>query len=377
MIPDQREQVSIFIANLVRAAKAMTLYSPEHTRTISYASSALESLYKILACEDPLKIVRLGGELFVSGFPLEKNPLVERLNQQMSAHGVGHISISRGVGSSDVRLLMRMVASKDETNLKSTPNLLFGSLDLGDTRTESDEVSQIPAIPAYSAISHDLMNQLANDFESCTTSEHFDPHAVVNLVAGFITAFRGESNPLLALVPVREMDEYTFTHSLDVCILNIAQGMSLGFEGQVLHDIGISAMLHDVGKQFVPKEILNKPGELTDNEWQIMRQHTVFGAHYLINTPGIPRIAVMSAFEHHMKYDMSGYPKVPPGWKTNLCSQITMVSDCFDALRTRRIYKDPMDFEKAAGIMLEIAGTALNPALTLNFIKTLRKMGEQ
>ncbi|HBA70999.1 MAG TPA: hypothetical protein DCZ63_02010 [Geobacter sp.] len=74
---------------------------------------------------------------------------------------------------------------------------------------------------------------------------------------------------------------------------------------------------------------------------------------------------------------MTGYPSVPKGWQTNLCSQITMVSDCFDALRTRRVYKDSMDFENAAGIMLKIAGTGLNPALTLNFIKVLRKMGEQ
>ncbi len=100
--------------------------------------------------------------------------------------------------------------------------------------------------------------------------------------------------------------------------------MSRGFEGRALHDIGIAAMIHDIVKQFVPKEILNKPGELTDNEWQALRRHTVFGGHYLINTHGIPRVAVMSAFGHHMKYDMSGYPKVPPGWKINLCCQITM-----------------------------------------------------
>ena len=116
---------------------------------------------------------------------------------------------------------------------------------------------------------------------------------------------------------------------------------------------------------------------LTDDEWQAMQSHPVHGAHYLLNTPGMPRTAVMTAFEHHMKYDMTGYPKVPPGWQTNLCSQITTISDFFDALRTKRIYRDAMDFEKVAGIMLEISGTDLNPALTLNFIKVLRKMGEQ
>jgi HD-GYP domain-containing protein (c-di-GMP phosphodiesterase class II) len=172
------------------------------------------------------------------------------------------------------------------------------------------------------------------------------------------------------------MDEYTFTHSINVCILNLAQGMSLGFEGQLLHDIGIAALLHDVGKQFVPEEILNKPGALENEEWEYMRQHALRGAEYLLNNPGIPRLAVLCAFEHHMKYDMSGYPKVPPGWRTNICSQITMVSDFFDALRTKRAYKDARDFAETAGFMLDIAGTELNPFLTLNFLRILRKMEE-
>lgn len=375
MTPYTKEQLGIFISNLVQAAKAMLLYSPEHRMTTEHASRALESLNLILAADDTLKIIRLGGELFVSGVPLDRNPHVDRLNQQMSEYGIGHISIVKGANSADILLLMRIIAKKEASKLKSTPHLLFGTVDLDDTRGRPDEVSQ--AIPTYTAIPNDLKTQVAGDFESCTSREHFDLHAVMALVAGFITSFRKESNPLLALVPLKEMDEYTFTHSLNVCILNISQGMSLGFEGQILHDIGIAGMLHDVGKQFVSNEVLNKPGALTDDEWQAMQSHPVHGAHYLLNTPGMPRIAVMTAFEHHMKYDMTGYPKVPPGWQTNLCSQITTVSDYFDALRTNRVYRDTMDFEKVAGIMLEIAGTGLNPALTLNFIKVLRKMGEQ
>lgn len=375
MTPYTKEQLGIFINNLVQAAKAMILYSPEHRTTVSHASRALESLNLITAAEGTLKIIRLGGELFVSGIPLDRNPLADRLSQQMSVYGIGHISISRGASDADIMLLMRIVANKEGQHLKSTPHLAFGVVDLNDLRSIPEEVFQ--PIPTYTAIPSDLKMQVSDDFEHCASREHFDIHGVMSLVAGFITSFRKEANPLLAMVPLREMDEYTFTHSLNVCILNLSQGMSLGFEGQTLHDIGIAGMLHDVGKQFVAKEVLNKPGKLTDDEWQAMQSHPLHGAHYLLNTPGMPRIAVMAAFEHHMKYDMTGYPKVAPGWQTNLCSQITTISDFFDALRTKRIYRDAMDFEKVAGIMLEISGTDLNPALALNFIKVLRKMGEQ
>lgn len=375
MTPAIKEQLGIFISNLVQAAKATLLYSPDHRLTAEHVSKALENLNQVLAAEKSLEIIRLGGELFVSGLPLEKTPHVDRLSQQMSVYGIGHITILNGAGRDDILKLMRMVARKEDSLPQTTSYLLFGTVALDDKRFTPEKEFQ--AIPTYNSIPDKLMTKVAEDFDSCTSTDHFDLNGVMSLVAGFISAFRSEANPMMALVPLREMDEYTFTNSLDVCILNLAQGMSLGFEGQVLHDIGIAAMLHDVGKQFVSKDVLNKPGKLDDNEWEEMRRHTVYGANYLLNTPGMPRVAVMSAFEHHMKFNMSGYPKVPPGWETNLCSQLTMVSDFFDALRTRRVYKDAMDFEKVAGIMLEIAGTELNPVLVLNFIKTLRKMGER
>jgi HD-GYP domain-containing protein (c-di-GMP phosphodiesterase class II) len=197
------------------------------------------------------------------------------------------------------------------------------------------------------------------------------------LVAGFITAFRNEANPLMALVPLREMDEYTFNHSLNVAILNLAQGMSLGMQGQLLHDVGIAGMLHDIGKLKVGSEILSKNGPLNEAEREQMNRHSLLGAEYLLNLPGVPRLAIITAFENHIKYDFSGYPKVPKWWGINLCSQITMVSDYFDALRSKRQYRDAMEFPVVAGTMLKEAGTGLNRALTLNFLRILLTMGEE
>jgi HD-GYP domain-containing protein (c-di-GMP phosphodiesterase class II) len=196
------------------------------------------------------------------------------------------------------------------------------------------------------------------------------------MVSGFIEAFRQNANPFLALVPIRMQDEYTFTHSVDVGILNIAQGMALGIEGQMLHDIGIAGMLHDAGKIFVDREILNKPGKLDDYEFEMIKQHPTRGAQYLMNQDGIPRLAVFSAYEHHMRYDLTGYPKAPSGWALNIASQMTMISDTFDALRTRRTYKGSWDFSRVSGLLLSLSGTQLNPDLTLNFLKALAQMGE-
>ena len=217
---------------------------------------------------------------------------------------------------------------------------------------------------------------LQDQFDRAAEQQDLEVEQVSSVIAGFIEAFRQHANPLLALVPIRMQDEYTFTHSVDVGILNIAQGMALGIEGQMLHDIGMAGMLHDVGKIFVDREILNKPGKLDDQEFAMIKEHPSRGGQYLMNQAGIPRLALFSAYEHHMRYDLKGYPQAPQGWKLNICSQMTMISDTFDALRTRRAYDDSWDFSRASGLMLRLAGEQLNPDLTINFLRTLANMGE-
>jgi HD-GYP domain-containing protein (c-di-GMP phosphodiesterase class II) len=197
---------------------------------------------------------------------------------------------------------------------------------------------------------------------------------LTNIITGFVGAFHNQFNPLLALVPLREMDEYTFTHSLDVCVLNLVQGMTLGIDGPLLADIGVSGMLHDAGKIFIDLEVLNKPEKLDAAEMEHMRQHPRRGAEYLLSCSGIPRIAILSAFEHHMKYNLTGYPSMPPGWKLALSSQMTMISDIFDALRTKRVYQTPRDFEQIESLMMEMAGVELNPYLTRNFLKVMKRL---
>jgi HD-GYP domain-containing protein (c-di-GMP phosphodiesterase class II) len=192
------------------------------------------------------------------------------------------------------------------------------------------------------------------------------------IVGRLVDSLKREAIPFIALAPLRRMDTYTFTHSINVCILNLAQAMSLGIEGQSLHDIGIAAMLHDIGKLFIPAEVINKPGALDEAEWDLIKQHPTKGAQYLLDSSGIPRLAVITAFEHHLKFNHRGYPRVPPEWQQNFCSQITTVSDIFDAMHTKRSYRKSLEVEEIASIMQNIMGVDLHPFLTKNFFHILK-----
>ena len=146
---------------------------------------------------------------------------------------------------------------------------------------------------------------------------------------------------MVGMTTVRDYDEYTFTHSVNVCIFSVALGKKLGFSKLQLYDLGMTALLHDVGKARVPAEILNKVGGLEDREWKFIQQHPWMGALTLFGMRAyeeIPYRSILVAHEHHMKMDLTGYPKTIRPRTLGMFSRIVAVADGFDAATTRRVY---------------------------------------
>jgi HD-GYP domain-containing protein (c-di-GMP phosphodiesterase class II) len=147
---------------------------------------------------------------------------------------------------------------------------------------------------------------------------------------------------MVGLTAIRDYDEYTFTHSMNVCIISVALGRKLGFSKVQLCDLGMAALLHDVGKARVPAEILNKAGKLDEKEWQAIQEHPWAGALTLFGMRAyeeIPYRSILVAHEHHMKIDLTGYPKVVRPRTLGIFSRIVAVADAFDAATTRRVYQ--------------------------------------
>ncbi len=180
---------------------------------------------------------------------------------------------------------------------------------------------------------------------------------------------------LVGLTTLRDYDEYTFTHSVNVCIFSVALGRKLGLTKLQLYDLGIAALFHDVGKSRVPLEVLNKQGGLSDEEWRIMQAHPWLGVLTLFGLRGygeIPYRGMIVAYEHHMKTDLTGYPKSLRPRDLSIYSQIVSVADGFDAATSRRVYQTvPIQPDQVLKEMWENPRRGYDPIIVKAFINLI------
>lgn len=180
----------------------------------------------------------------------------------------------------------------------------------------------------------------------------------------------GRTN-LKEIMNLKTHDDYTFTHIVNVCVLTLAQARRLNLSGELLDDIGLAALMHDVGKQRVPSEIIRKPSRLTAEEFEIMKKHTIYGAEIVRSLPGTPDLVAMVTFEHHLRYDCSGYPRIGRRRRLNLCTLLTTIADAFDAMRTLRPYSRKMSQQEVVIQMYADSGIHFERSLLEMFLRML------
>lgn len=191
-------------------------------------------------------------------------------------------------------------------------------------------------------------------------------------VQAIVDAILKDESTLLGLTTIKNYDDYTYNHCVNVSILAIALGQRLGYDKRELSILGFSALFHDIGKIDVPIELLNKPSDFNDQEWEIMRKHPVTGAKTLIKLKGLDEVAmksIIASFEHHINYDLTGYPPLVNKKRLHIYSRIIAIVDRYDAMTSSRVYsRTPYPPDKALSLMLEKSGTYYDPLLLKVFI---------
>lgn len=366
---DSKGRLDKLLRLLTMAAANAALYNLQQLQVLRLNKQAMAELQALFYTADEISLKIIDNLLIYNNLPLAATPPVRRFIAALKRHGINFLRITPGIYHEELLGLINVLSKSPDrpTTVNSSDHLYFGQLEVQRRTTGTfSRAWELQEIAAQEA------DHLLEIYDAVRAGETLDLTAAHHIVNGFITSFHHQKDAFMAFAPLRSMDEYTYTHSTNICILNIAQAQSLGIEGKLLTDIGLAAMLHDVGKMFIPHEILAKAGQLNENEWNIMQQHPVLGADYLLKTPGVPRLAVVTAYEHHMRFDGSGYPRSEQPWTQHICSHMTAISDTYDAMRTHRAYDEAMAIEQITAIMLNLAGTKLHPLLTRNFIDMLR-----
>jgi HD-GYP domain-containing protein (c-di-GMP phosphodiesterase class II) len=198
-------------------------------------------------------------------------------------------------------------------------------------------------------------------------SQQIDVRRLKRLVQKSVELAMEDESILLGLTTIKNYDEYTYNHSVNVSIYALAMGRRLGLSRRALTELGMTGLFHDLGKSKIPKEVLNKPGALADDEWRIMKEHPMTGVKIILNLKQLgdinPRMAI-GVFDHHLKADLSGYPKLFRKQKASLFGRILQIVDAYDAMTTPRIYKkNPLTPSGALALMLKEKGFQFDPIL--------------
>lgn len=351
------EQVGAALLCLQRALAARALYSTTHPAVEAAENEAAEQLDSLLEEREEVRVIFFDGRVVWEDHHLPAGrSLGETLWPALRRCGVDQVGFRRGLEVREVHLFLDVLHGfKSWYLLEDCEHLAFGHIA---EEPEEDPLEELaPQVEVVRQIHASILNGELD-------LEQLDQ--VLISIAGVVSRHSGALVPLLE---TKKHDEYTFVHTTNVGILSGAMSEVLGLGENVAREIMLAALLHDVGKQKVPEELLNKKGKITDEEMDVLRRHPVDGARMLFDTPGAPDLAIIVAYEHHIRPDGEGYPFVPDGWRLNLASRIVQMADVFDALRTNRPYRAAVPPAKIREIMRNQVGGMFDADLLTLFFR--------
>jgi putative nucleotidyltransferase with HDIG domain len=360
------------LRRLAATIRSAQLYSPGHTiiaRSLEAFSTAVQLLHSL---QPSIVIGLVGDEIIVDGTPLAAAETFAALVRRLKAGGIERISIERGVSPEELATFVNAVITierqPDETIAAFPP---MSHIRVGRVSIEHGIEANVQDMMTMKQMYGDAVSVAEEVWDSAGSEGKPDSTMARTMVDGLAQAVAQNRTGLLALTTLKNYDNYTFTHMVNVSILTMGQARGLGVDGPLLREFGLAALMHDIGKVRTPLEILNKPEKLTDEEFAIMKRHTVEGAEILRKTPEIPALAPVVAFEHHLRLDGSGYPQDVARSSLNLGTMLCSIADVFDAMRSQRAYQKAFPTERILQVLKRDDGQQFDQHLVRRFVQLI------
>lgn len=353
-----------FLTGLRRAVRHVTLYPRDHPvieEALRGATAAAESLAR--RGEEVLSIYDDAFYLGTDALPhtsLEFNGLL----REMEARGIESMSFHSPVSPADVADLAAFVAGM------SGEVPAEGTLALNErpfTPADLESGGALSGLRRSYARSLDVLRAIGSAVRS---EQEFDLSGVTWAVENLMEQTLAQPAASLLLATVKSHDEYTFYHSVNVAMLSLALGRLVELDERQLTLLGVGALLHDIGKVGVSVSVLQHPGRLSPEQWAEIKLHPQEGAQMILAAaaPG-QEVAAVVAFEHHARFDGTGYPVMDERGEMHFYSRVAATADTYDAITTRRAYRRAETPNRALHVLLKGAGTHYDPDFVRAFIR--------
>jgi HD-GYP domain-containing protein (c-di-GMP phosphodiesterase class II) len=382
-----RKSGRVLINAVAGALRVIRMYPAENEAVHKALSDLVEAAREITRREHELELRASVEFIFVNStrlrLELDNYASFSQLLSLLKSCGIGSVRVTEQAESRDWLVFLSALLAlgrESDTTLDVVLQRLEAagvhSIDLGPPlATEEDrdfhERAKAAAKRTYSqsvAVTKDVIR-------SVRMGQSPSIKKIKRVVQSIVDQILNEETSLLGLTTIRDYDEYTFTHSVNVCIFSVALGRRLGLSKLQLYDLGMAALFHDIGKSRVPLEVLNKTTGLSEDDWRLMAAHPWQGVLSLFSIRGQqehPYRGMVVAYEHHMKADLTGYPKPVRARTQSIYSKIVAVADGFDAATSRRAYQtNPLSPAAVLAEMRTNPKRGFDPVIVKGFINLL------
>jgi len=378
-----RQKGRAMIVALYAALRAVKLYPIGHA-SVQRALDDLAAVARdLVATEGELELKVSGEFIFVNGtrlrLDLDNYAAFSHVLSIFRVNGIGTMHVAESAATRDWQVLLSLLQGGPEEAPHDRLESVFEKLhaatvlafelaqpseESGEDRTKSKERAKKTYAQGVN-VTRELMT-------SVRIGKTPSVKKIKRVVQGIVDQILTDEVSLVGLTTIRDYDEYTFTHSMNVCIFSVALGKRLGLTKLQLYDLGMAALFHDIGKSRVPVEVLNKATALSDEDWKMISSHPWLGVLALFQVRGadeFPYRSMIVAHEHHMKTDLTGYPKTLRQRDMSMYSKIVAVADAFDAATSRRVYQTvPINPAEVLREMRDNKRRGMDPVVVKAFI---------
>jgi putative nucleotidyltransferase with HDIG domain len=359
----------------------MTLYRDGHPARARAVDAAYQELHDLQADTARPLFTFLGDEVVYGRLPLRELKEWD-WGRRLAQAGVQRLEFEDQVSRDDfegfldevlARVTLSVIDTSEARQMRRS-SIRFGAVGLRGETDVAPEPLPTATISFSLGEEADTLRWLQREVQATGAVPLVEAEAVVRSLA---VAMHGGRQIVLPLLQLKEFDQYTTTHSMNVAVLSMALAEFQGLGAPDVRAFGIAGLLHDVGKTKIPIEVLTKPGKLTDDERALMNEHPAAGARLLLETDEDLDLAIIVAYEHHIMINGGGYPALSYPRSCHHASRLVHVCDVYDALRTRRPYRDAWEFEKVLAYVNERAGLEFDSELAAAFTRMMRQWEPQ